>query len=501
MKKILAAMSVALAGCGGGAIDSPTSVAVKNNVENLPLFSDAPIELPDFRSIYNSMCGNLTNVSREVILADLNNDGTKDIALHFYCDRDSETGKPYDGPTPNKFIVLLQQKNGSFIDGTKTLFGVDSVDLGGITTRSVINDFNKDGYPDIVFSISKEDGRLPNNDWAVNINAQNIFMTSNGRGGYNIIKQGQLAWNYGLISADNELGGIDVISSPIGYNYIQEVWRYLSSWSLTGSYDWVEGAGTTFFKRKDNTLGSQIAVTGLPYPNSGMALYYKENNSWIKKDELSNKTSLVLFGSWTGTLDYASMTTTDGKDYLPFTQLDNMCEIKLRKEDPNSILLDLVQGSEIKGGYHGQTIYENGDYLQSKSWLLAYNVTNSKLTKNTTFKINNELQNFGISDLKCKDVNGDGYDDIVMTAYFGPPLIYINDKIGTFNRIDPVNVPNVGYYGSGESYIYDDINGDGIPDILRFPVNNIQGSNLDRGPLKFKIYTGNRPILSKDLLK
>jgi hypothetical protein len=270
---------------------------------------------------------------------------------------------------------------------------------------------------------------------------------------------------------------------------------------LTGSYDWVEGAGTTFFKRKDNTLGSQIAVTGLPYPNSGMALYYKENNSWIKKDELSNKTSLVLFGSWTGTLDYASMTTTDGKDYLPFTQLDNMCEIKLRKEDPNSILLDLVQGSEIKGGYHGQTIYENGDYLQSKSWLLAYNVTNSKLTKNTTFKINNELQNFGISDLKCKDVNGDGYDDIVMTAYFGPPLIYINDKIGTFNRIDPVNVPNVGYYGSGESYIYDDINGDGIPDILRFPVNNIQGSNLDRGPLKFKIYTGNRPILSKDLLK
>lgn len=279
------------------------------------------------------------------------------------------------------------------------------------------------------------------------------------------------------------------------------MWRYLSSWSLTGSYDWVEGAGTTFFKRKDNTLGSQIAVTGLPYPNSGMALYYKENNSWIKKDELSNKTSLVLFGSWTGTLDYASMTTTDGKDYLPFTQLDNMCEIKLRKEDPNSILLDLVQGSEIKGGYHGQTIYENGDYLQSKSWLLAYNVTNSKLTKNTTFKINNELQNFGISDLKCKDVNGDGYDDIVMTAYFGPPLIYINDKIGTFNRIDPVNVPNVGYYGSGESYIYDDINGDGIPDILRFPVNNIQGSNLDRGPLKFKIYTGNRPILSKDLLK
>lgn len=501
MKKILAAMSVALAGCGGGATDSPTSVEVKNNVENLPLFSSTPIELPDLRPLYDSLCGNLTDISPQALLVDLNKDGNKDIALQFFCLRNSEIGKPYDGSTPNKFIVFLQQKNGSFIDGTRSLFGVDYVDLGGIATRSVVNDFNKDGYPDIVFSISREDGRLPNDNGATNINAQNIFITSNGSGGYNFIKQGQAAWNYGLVAADNELGGIDVISSPIGYNFVQEVWHYLSSWSLTGFYDWVEGAGTTFFKRKSSTQGSQIAVTGLPYPNSGMALYYKENNSWVKKDELSNKTSMVLFGSWTGTLNYASMTTIDGKDYLPFSQLENMCEMKLKKDDPDSILLDLVWGAEIKDGYHGQTIYENADYLQNKSWLVAYNVTNGKLTRNSSFKLNNEIQSLAISDLKCKDVNGDGYDDILMTAYFGPPLIYINDKTGTFNRIDPANVPSVGFYGSGESYIYDDINGDGIPDIVRFPVTNTQGPNSDRGPLKFKIYTGNRTILAKDLLK
>jgi hypothetical protein len=504
MKKILAAVSVALAGCGGGGTtDTSNSVTVKTTVENLPLFSSTPIELPDLRPLYDSLCGNLTNISREVVLVDLNNDGNKDIALQFFCGRNSvdQTGKPYDGPSPNKFVVFLQQKNGTFVDGTRTLFGVDYVDLGGLVTRSVVSDFNKDGYPDIVFSLSKEDGRLPNNDGATNINAQNMFITSNGRGGYNFIKQGQLAWNYGLITADNELGGTDVISSPIGYNYVQEVWRYISSWSLTGFYNWVNGSGTTFFKRKSSTQGSQIAVTGLPYPDSGLALYYKENGAWVKKDSLPNKTSMVFFGSWTGTVDYTPMTTIDGKDYIPFSQLEGMCEIKLKKDDPDSILLDLVQGSEIKGGYHGQTIYENGDYLQGKSWLLAYNVTNGKLTRNTTFKINNETQNLAASDLKCKDVDGDGYDDIIMTAYFGPPLIYINDKTGTFNRIDSANIPNIGYYTHGESYIYEDINGDGVPDIVRFPVNNTQASNAEQGPLKFKIYTGNRPILSKDLLK
>ena len=506
MKKILAAMSVALAGCGGGATDSPTSITVKNNVENLPLFSSTPIELPDLRPLYDSLCGNLTDIAPQAILADLNKDGKKDIALQFFCLRNSENGKPYDGPTPNKFIVFLQQSDGSFVNGTKTLFGVEYVDLGGIAINSVVNDFNRDGYPDIVFSISREDGRLPssvyNNDWAANINAQNVFMTSNGRGGYDFIRQGQIAWNYGLTTIDNELGGIDVLSIPIGYEHTQEVWRYSSAWSLLGSYDWVTATGTTFFKRKSSTQGSQIAVTGLTYPDLGMSLYYKENGTWVLKDSQSVQFSkTALFGAWTGTLNEAQIVTIDGKDYLPFSQTNSMCEIKLRKDDPDSILLHIAGGGEIIGGYHGQTIYESGEYLQGKSWVLAKNVTNGKFTKNTTFKINNEPTNLNMGDLVCKDVNGDGYDDILMTAYFGPPLIYINDKTGTFNRIDPSNVPNVGFYSSGESYIYDDINGDGIPDIVRFPVTNTQGPNSDRGPLKFKIYTGNRPILSKDLLK
>lgn len=497
-------MTATLFACGGGGANEPsTSVTTKNNIDNLSLFSSTPIELPDLRPLYDSLCGNLTDISPQAILVDLNKDGKKDIALQFFCLRNSvdQIGKPYDGPTPNKFVVFLQQNNGTFIDGTKTLFGVDYVDLGGIATRSVVSDFNKDGYPEIVFSVSREDGRLPNNDWASNINAQNVFITSNGRGGYDFIKQGQIAWHYGLIPADNEFGDIDAISIPIGYSHIHEIWRYGVSWSIAGFYDWVEGAGTTFFKRKSSTQGSQTAVTGLPHPDSGMALYYKENGTWVQKDALSNKTTPVLFGAWSGGLNYGTMTTVDGKDYIPFSQLENMCEIKLKKDDADSILLTVASGSEIKGGYHGQTVYENGDYLQPRSWLLAYNVTNGKLTRNTSFKINNELQNLGVSAMRCRDVDGDGYEDILMTAYFGPPLIYINDKTGTFNRVDPANIPNVGYYISGESYIYDDINGDGIPDIVRFPVTNTQGPNSDRGPLKFKIYTGNRPILVKDLLK
>lgn len=531
MKKLLLLLSVVFAGCGGGGSDTnnvtntgtsvtstpaiTTTASVPNNVTliptsvtslfsntliDTPLFSKTAIELPDLRAVYDSLCGNSVILS-PVKLVDLNKDGKKDILLQLWCMRGEQVGKPYNGPVPNKLIVLLQQKDGSFIDGTRSVFGSDNVDMGGIVERIVVNDFNNDGYPDLIFSICLEDGRLPTPDYASNHYAQNVFMTSNSKGVYSFVKQGQIAWNWGLITIDNERGNIDVVSVPLtGANWVQEVWSFVNSWVQIGIYNWVNGAGTVFFKRKNSNQGSQIAVTGLQWPNSGLSLYYKENGVWTLKDSNPTQIRMVPWESWNGgTGDYA-LTTVDGKDYIPYDQSEQMCELKLKKDDTDSIVVSLAWGKEVIGGYKGGVLKENTSPLQFKSRLVAYNVSQGKLTKNTLFKVNNEIQDSTIINLQCEDVTGDGYDDIILIAPFGPPIIYVNNKNGNFNRVDPVNIPNVCYYVCGESFIYDDIDGDGILDIIRFPVYGLP-STWGKAPIKYKIYSGNRAILDKDLYK
>jgi len=535
MKKLLLTFSVVIAGCGGGGSDTSTvtsaiptltptiaytpaitaTTSVSNNITliptsvtslfsntpiDTPLFSETAIELPDLRSIYDSLCGNSV-ILAPVKLVDLNKDGKKDILLQLWCPRGDQAGKPYNGPVPNKLIVLLQQKDGSFVNDTRAVFGSDNIDMGGIVERIVVNDFNNDGYPDLIFSICLEDGRLPTSDGASNHYAQNVFMTSNNKGVYSFIKQGQIAWNWGLLSVDNERGNIDVVSLPLtGANWVQEVWSFVTSWTQIAIYNWVNGAGTVFFKRKNANQGSQIAVTNLQWPNTGLSLYYKENGVWTLKDSNPTQIKMVQWESWNGGTGTYPVTTVDGKDYIPFDQSEQMCELKLKKDDTDSIAVSLAWGKEIVGGYKGGILKENTSPLQFKSWLVAYNVSQGKLTRNTTFKINNEIQDSTIINLQCGDVNGDGYDDIVLTAPFGPPIIYINNKIGNFNRINPVNIPNIRYYAWGESFIYDDIDGDGILDIIRFPVYGLD-PKWGNAPIKYRIYRGNRAILDKDLLK
>jgi len=501
MKKLLLLLSIVIAGCGGGGSgNSPattTPAALAMPVENVALFSNKAIDMPDLKPY--QMCGDKT-ITRIWVIADLNNDGRKDMLLQLSC-MQAVTGLMVNTDVPNKLLALLQQKDGSFIEGTKSIFGVDYVDVGGLISRAVVNDFNNDKYPDIILAVCREDGRNLSPD-ASNHFAQNVFLTSNGKGGYNVIKQGQYTWNVGAQLIDNELGGKDLIMSPaLG---LPEIWRYMTSWVLTNTPDWIYSVTPLFFKRKSANLGSEILVAGVPYPQIGYTLYYNENGNWNKKDTITyppeGNSKMVPWTTWQGYVTQAPLITINGNDYAWVDINDVKCELKLKKDDPNSVMVSMAMGSQITGGYKGGMLVE-GVGMTPTATLMAFNVNNGKLTQNTTFKINNEFKtNVNLANtITCGDVNGDGYDDIIVYVNNPEqaPVIYINDKTGNFNRVDPALFPGVNTWTQHQTNFYEDIDGDGVRDLLYFPTNGV----VEKQPTKLLYFRGNRAILDKDLLK
>jgi len=501
MKKLLLLLSVVIAGCGGGGGNSPATpiapAALAMPVENVSLFSNKAIDMPDLKSY--QLCGDGTT-TRVLAITDLNGDGKKDILLHLFC-MQPINGVMINTQVPNRLLVLVQQKDGSFIEGTKSIFGVDYVDIGGIIFRAVVNDFNNDKYPDIVLSVNREDGRDMSPGGA-NHFAQNVFLTSNGKGFYSVIKQGQYTWNYGAQLVDNELGGKDVIMAPaLGF---PEVWRYVTNWVLINTPDWIYSVTPLFFNRKSANVGSEILVAGVPYPQIGYTLYYKENGNWNKKDSITyppeGNSKMVPWTTWQGTVTQAPLITLNGNDYAWVDINDIKCELKLKKDDANSVMISIAIGSQITGGYKGGMLVEGVGMIPTAT-LMAFNVNNGKLTQNTTFKVNNEFKvNVNLANtITCSDVNGDGYDDIIVYVNNPDqaPVIYINDKTGNFNRVDPALFPGVNTWTQHQTSFYEDIDGDGVRDLLYFPTNGV----VEKQPTKLLYFRGNRAILDKDLLK
>jgi hypothetical protein len=168
---VVALLVTALAGCGGGSspdpdgmglrsgsgveIDPPATPAgsAENGASNAPeagYFASAPmavIRIADPNACFLSLLSAL----------DLDGDGRKDLAIHGWC---NQWGLPagFDGPTPDAFHAYLNRQTG-FEPGNRTVFGRDSMSLGGASRKVSVADLNGDGRLDLAYAINREDGR------------------------------------------------------------------------------------------------------------------------------------------------------------------------------------------------------------------------------------------------------------------------------------------------------------------------------------------------------
>jgi hypothetical protein len=479
-----------------GSPDQPTLATAKS------LLAATPIRLPDLRATYDAMCGNRVHV-QTMLAVNLSGhrDGRKDLLFNLICHTEPY-GTVNDGPTPNRLVAFVQRPDGSFVEGTRTVFGRAVVDVGGAAYRAVAHDLNNDGFDDIVLSVSREDGRLPVYPDVGSMKSYNVLILSNGSGSYAVTPTGQYAWNYGITLLDNEHGGKDVYMGA--FHASAQVWTNVPLWSPRGGYEWLSGSPTPlFFGRKRPSESTTIAIDASGQAAQGYRLFTKVDGAWASRDTwlfpLGQEVPVVGWSGSSGTMRVVSI---DGKDYYAVYGNEHMCEIRLDRGPAGTTFLSAIHAQEIVGGYKGGTIDETTGTptIEMRTWLRAFDVSGDRIARVDNFRIRNEQRNFAVYKLYCEDLNGDGLQDIMISRLgrLATPIVYINDGAGNFDYVDPSNFSVTDGF-AGRAHLYEDLDGDGVRDLIYYPTDGLIGTAV--GPVVYEIRKGNRHIGSGDLMK
>jgi hypothetical protein len=488
MKKLLLSLVVVLAGCGGGSgsntsTSQPNSPAETSGVaqQNVsiapvelstgPLFDTTPILLPDLKAKYDLLCGSQVNVQNAIVI-DLNNDGKKDLVFNLWCKHSSEV---YYGPTTNTIVALIQLSDGTFVDKTKEIFGSDIVDIGGVGSGYVTADFNGDGYNDIVFAVSHEDGRGNEGGESKNMMSQTVAFMSDGNGHYSQNRFGSIKWGDDVKLLKDTNGKNMALILPAGYS-TPEVWSFNGTWNQITSYDWLQKnpvmLGSTMINKYDN--GTKFEIWNLI------------NGVWnmLSSYTFLSRTTIPIVSN--GITSTANIFRVDNNDYIDYGGLYEGCSLKRTSNGPQEVIYAFL-GQQILGGYHGQTIYDV--YSPPTLKLISLGVTAQSTTLNpVTITTDNLDGNF--YHIECVDLNGDGLDDILIRTA-GNPIVYINNGNGNFEKLISNSIPVA---PRGASEIYVDLDGDGVKDLLYFPIDRWQFDLGNYNKVQFKLYKGKRNV-------
>ena len=494
MKNLLLVSSLALAlsGCGGGGGGTSPVHEAPVVVAPVALFATTPQLLPDLKAKYDALCKSDDVAVQNAIPANLtgHTDGKKDLVFNIWCSQ--IVGQTPTLDTPNGMVAFIQQADGSFVDGTRTLFGVDMVDLIGVGGNSVVYDFNGDGKDDIVFAITGEDGRPLPPGFTGN-NRQNVFLTSKPNGTYSVEHLGPYSYNAYISLLDNEVGGKDVSISAVAYGGTNTTWRYQNGWGQVAAIDWVSSMAV-FFKPLTGNLVSTSAIT---QAWAGLSLYTRNiGSAWTNSSNWSfPNPKTVAWLSWNGDLGDASMITYNGKDYASVV-FENGCELKLKATDKKSVAIMALSTTEIVGGYKGGTLVDGDPSLQRVTKLMAFTTSNNVI-ENINLPIANEVQNVIFFRISCGDLNGDGSDDILVMPWGvnAVPIVYLNDGAGNFSLVDTSKLPRPSTDFRDSTMLYVDINGDGIRDLLYWPLAALSGNP---SKVQYQIFKGLRAANATD---
>ena len=472
-------------------------------------FKVHPIELLDIEPLYAEICpdwskywpNNLRGL-QHVIPVDLNGDARRDLLLFMWCSPVQRAGTYFAGLTPNRLVALVQTKSGVFENKTEDVFGNSMPQLDGASDCYVAHDFNKDGRVDIVFSAKREDGRQSAPPTVIN-NARATALMSTQDGRYQIERIGEPQWGECVYLLDNERGGRDIFLTGVSLvkpMYGNAQWRYDISWTLVQELGFGGNIGISFLEPIGAESGSSIAVVpmnGNP-DNAGINIYQKKVGRWEDLASTSYRMSavrgFVLEGS--GVLRGTVVANVEGVDYFD-AMFGASCQLRRPKSPLEREILILFNGTEITGGYSGKAIQSSGSGV-SKLRLFSYNKEGGLQLQSISI-LNEKQNNVYPNRMYCGDINGDGFQDVVLfNTNFGGSndvLAYLGNANGSLSRVRsdvfPASPPT---YGHLRNYTFADMNGDGILDLVYFQIVGEAGLRN-----QILIYLGNRQLSFEDL--
>lgn len=498
LRQMLAPLLLAsLSGCGGGGSSAgPTA----GPIEAASVFSAQSESLPDLEPLYASFCPVSPGGRslQHVVPVDLDRDGRMDLVLFLWCSP-VVAGTDHAGVTPSRIVALLQDAQGRFSDQTAVVFGAPAVEPGGVGEYYETGDFNGDGYPDIVWSLQREDGRSINQPPTTQY-ARNVAMMSRGDGSYQLIEWGSPAWGAGFVSMDNARGGRDLVA--VSNSHPPQAWTYdrAQGWTAVPGFDWVGGNGSLFFGRADAGSASTVAVRSLLNAQAvGLELFAGDGGVWYRADAVTEAATQVQKLCCNNSQPTpATMTRIDGKDLID-PSFGFSCLLRRTPSSPPE-MLTVFEAQEIVGGYAGQVIDYGQTPLRQVFRIMSFSPSAAQRLVRNPLTLRNELQqDVKANRMSCVDVNGDGHDDIVLHASRNgqTPLVYLNDRNGAFDRVAASGLPRSPDYGGQglSNYIIADLDGDGVHDLLYFPIVGTAGA-----PIRPQLHRGLRKIDSSDTI-
>ena len=466
------ASSTATAGGTSSGQAQASNSAAKPNA----YFQSSGYNLPSFTTLVSGLCvsPNVGGLSSTIALADLNADGKKDIVISYWCSH-RPAGENYSGPTPNTIIVYLSQPDGTYTIGNKKLFGSDIVDIGGGGMSMAVADFNNDGKPDIGVGVSREDGRAHTTNEAYN--APQAILLSQADGSY-IVKSLPITAASGTAQAvANNVGGYDFVypvspASPVAaYRWQNNSFNQITSYPRAS-------VAMNFLPPTNPNSGSQELITNPNGSNgpSALELISYANGAWNSKSTYSYPQSMANAIGWKGIVEPTTYASIGGVN-MTYATFESSCALKLTPNDPTHTRFARVVGFPTPSNWDGVSTLDQRT-VNNVSFLVPFSMKDGNLTPINSGIFDSPMVDQSFTNYSCVDINDDGYSDVViyiqgstMSKTTGTPIFYLNNKNGKLIKttIDNIPTPPQGEKGwVDSSSVYEDINGDGINDLIYF---------------------------------
>lgn len=474
-----------------------------------PYFSEIPGAIPDQTPIYTEF---VTQIFAHVATLDISHDGLDDMVFHMWKTVPLGTNPASAVPCTNRLVILIQQPDHTFVDQTSTWMH-GAPDLGACSADLRVDDVNADGYPDVVFATSQEDGR-DTNDWS-KIYSPISMLVSGADAKYTREQIGTPGW-YHMVGTGRDGNGkvfvaIAAFVSQAGGGNLSEFHQRNpdGTWTnVSAAYPKINPGSFSFFNAAGQSSPSDTlilqAIQGSTNPLDIGGATRDVGGVWhtVPNLNLFSIVGNINFITWAGyhvtypVFRFGDLDVTGG-GWL------ESCQFRMSPGAPAMTIMKLSE-TAIPGGYTGPDQIVNESDLIKLTHLYGFQIVNGVLQQ-ASLPISGEVtEAMEARFFACRDLNGDGYDDIAVYSLAqypkgdsGLPYVYLNDKNGGLHYIglspypaQPDDIPNQPdwWNSNGRTSVLHDFDHDGIDDLLTWPGAGVQaGGGRD---LSYHYYKG-----------